>query len=156
MTYLHRRKGAECDFFRGICEQGHYGGRTKPTNTRQGIYCATPSEKATCVLGEYCPANSTANDPCAAGFYCPTPSTQIECASGSYCEEGSTAESPCPAGSYCATPTQVQLCPEGSFCVEGSPQPTSCRVFSDCPAGSFSQPLNSHRLLATLTWSSFL
>jgi hypothetical protein len=43
VTYLHRRKGAECDFFRGICEQGHYGGRTKPTNTRQGIYCATPS-----------------------------------------------------------------------------------------------------------------
>ncbi|MHC4938056.1 MAG: hypothetical protein ACYTHK_03710 [Planctomycetota bacterium] len=43
--YLHNRQGAECDFFRGFCEEGHYGGRSKPTNTRQGIYCATPSGK---------------------------------------------------------------------------------------------------------------
>jgi hypothetical protein len=41
--HLHNRKGAECDFFRGFCEEGHYGGRTKPTNTRQGIYCVAPS-----------------------------------------------------------------------------------------------------------------
>jgi len=40
--YLHNRKGAECDFFRGFCEEGHYGGRNKPTNTRQGIYCVAP------------------------------------------------------------------------------------------------------------------
>lgn len=40
--YLHNRKGPECDFFRSFCEEGHYGGRRKPTSTRQGIYCATP------------------------------------------------------------------------------------------------------------------
>lgn len=29
--------------FQKIAEQGHYAGRTKPTNTRQGIYAAAPS-----------------------------------------------------------------------------------------------------------------
>jgi len=43
--YLHKLKGAECDFFRGFCEEGHYGGRTEPTDTRQGIYCVSPSGK---------------------------------------------------------------------------------------------------------------
>lgn len=43
--YLHHRKNAECEFFRGFCEEGHYGGRTEPTNTRQGIYCVAPSGK---------------------------------------------------------------------------------------------------------------
>ena len=41
--YLHNRKGPECDFFRKFCEDGHYGGRRRPTNTRQGIYCCTPA-----------------------------------------------------------------------------------------------------------------
>lgn len=40
--YLHKRKGRECDFFRGFSEQGHYKHRG-PNETRQGIYCASPS-----------------------------------------------------------------------------------------------------------------
>ena len=35
------RKDAAGDYFRKIAEQGHYAGRTKPTNTRQGLYVAT-------------------------------------------------------------------------------------------------------------------
>lgn len=42
MHYLHKRKGRECDFFRGFSEKGHY--KHRGTNeTRQGIYCVTPS-----------------------------------------------------------------------------------------------------------------
>jgi len=33
----------ECRLFQQAAEQGHYGGRTKPTNTRQGIYAIAPS-----------------------------------------------------------------------------------------------------------------
>ncbi len=40
---LQNREGAECDLFRVIAEQGHYAGRTEPTNTRQGIYALAPS-----------------------------------------------------------------------------------------------------------------
>ncbi|MDJ0974938.1 MAG: hypothetical protein QNJ98_10800 [Planctomycetota bacterium] len=40
---LHNRKELDCLFFQGFCEEGHYGGRSKPTTTRQGIYCCTPS-----------------------------------------------------------------------------------------------------------------
>ncbi|MCA8952293.1 MAG: hypothetical protein KDE27_22470 [Planctomycetes bacterium] len=40
---LQRGGDAECDLFRGFCEEGHYGGRTAPTNTRQGIYAVAPS-----------------------------------------------------------------------------------------------------------------
>lgn len=40
---LQRGGNAEGDLFRGFCEQGHYGGRTQPTATRQGIYAVTPS-----------------------------------------------------------------------------------------------------------------
>ena len=40
---LQRGKDAECSVFQGFCEQGHYGGRTEPTNTRQGIYAIAPS-----------------------------------------------------------------------------------------------------------------
>lgn len=36
------RKDRLGDFFRTIVEQGHYGGRTQPTGTRQGLYVATP------------------------------------------------------------------------------------------------------------------
>lgn len=39
---LQRGDDAECRFFKGFVEEGHYGGRTKPTGTRQGIYAVTP------------------------------------------------------------------------------------------------------------------
>ncbi|HEX6811847.1 MAG TPA: hypothetical protein VF384_09520, partial [Planctomycetota bacterium] len=39
---LQRGKDAECRTFQGFCESGHYGGRTEPTDTRQGIYVVTP------------------------------------------------------------------------------------------------------------------
>lgn len=39
---LQRGKDAESRFFQGFAEQGHYGGRTEPTDTRQGIYAVTP------------------------------------------------------------------------------------------------------------------
>jgi hypothetical protein len=32
---------AECQLFRKIAEQGHYGGRTQPSRTRQGTYAVT-------------------------------------------------------------------------------------------------------------------
>ena len=35
--------GPEAEWFRTVAEQGHYGGRTVPTDTRQGIYAAAPS-----------------------------------------------------------------------------------------------------------------
>jgi hypothetical protein len=38
---LQRGKDPECLLFQQIAEQGHYGGRTQPTNTRQGLYAAT-------------------------------------------------------------------------------------------------------------------
>lgn len=34
---------AECRLFQRIAEQGHYAGRTRPSNTRQGTYAAAPS-----------------------------------------------------------------------------------------------------------------
>jgi len=40
---LQRGKDAECLFFQAVAEQGHYAGRTDPTNTRQGIYTFAPS-----------------------------------------------------------------------------------------------------------------
>ena len=40
---MKNRDGAECDLFRIIAEQGHYAGRTEPTDTRQGIYALAPS-----------------------------------------------------------------------------------------------------------------
>ena len=40
---LQRGDDAECRLFQGFCEQGHYGGRTLPTRTRQGIYAIAPS-----------------------------------------------------------------------------------------------------------------
>lgn len=42
---LHNRHELDCEFFQGFCEEGHYGGRSRPTSTRQGIYCCTPSGK---------------------------------------------------------------------------------------------------------------
>ncbi len=42
---LQNRDDAECRFFQGFSEEGHYGGRKQPTTTRQGIYACTPSGK---------------------------------------------------------------------------------------------------------------
>ncbi|MDF1838228.1 MAG: hypothetical protein P1V35_10190 [Planctomycetota bacterium] len=42
---LQRGKDAESRFFQGFAEEGHYGGRTEPTDTRQGIYAVTPGGK---------------------------------------------------------------------------------------------------------------
>ena len=42
---LQRGKDAECRTFQAFCESGHYGGRTEPTDTRQGIYVVTPTGK---------------------------------------------------------------------------------------------------------------
>jgi len=41
--YLQHSKGPEGEFFRSFSEKGHYGGRTTPTDTRQGVYCVAPS-----------------------------------------------------------------------------------------------------------------
>jgi len=38
---LQRSKGPEGVLFRQVAEQGHYAGRTVPTDTRQGIYALT-------------------------------------------------------------------------------------------------------------------
>lgn len=40
---LQRGDDAECRFFQGFAEQGHYGGRSEPSDTRQGIYMVAPS-----------------------------------------------------------------------------------------------------------------
>jgi hypothetical protein len=40
---LQRGQDAECNLFQKVAEQGHYGGRKYPTDTRQGTYTATPS-----------------------------------------------------------------------------------------------------------------
>ena len=42
VSRLQRDKEPDCLFFQGFCELGHYGGKTKPSNTRQGIYAVTP------------------------------------------------------------------------------------------------------------------
>jgi hypothetical protein len=49
---LQRTREPEGLYFREIAEQGHYGGRTKPTNTRQGLYMFAPS-------GEFLAAGNT-------------------------------------------------------------------------------------------------
>ena len=41
-SYLQRQQDAEGDLFRLLAEQGHYGGRFQPTDTRQGMYVGTP------------------------------------------------------------------------------------------------------------------
>jgi hypothetical protein len=40
---LQRAKTKEGELFRRIAEQGHYAGRSHPTDTRQGLYAAAPS-----------------------------------------------------------------------------------------------------------------
>lgn len=40
---LQNRKDPEALLFQKIAEQGHYAGRTTPSNTRQGVYATTPS-----------------------------------------------------------------------------------------------------------------
>ena len=39
--HLQHVEGAEGELFRKVAEQGHYAGRTVPTDTRQGIYATT-------------------------------------------------------------------------------------------------------------------
>ena len=39
--YTQTQQDAKGEFFRLVAEQGHYGGRTKPTATRQGLYTCT-------------------------------------------------------------------------------------------------------------------
>lgn len=41
-SVLERQQDDKGEFFRHIAEQGHYGGRTYPTTTRQGSYTFTP------------------------------------------------------------------------------------------------------------------
>ncbi|MEM9381513.1 MAG: hypothetical protein AAGB93_16280 [Planctomycetota bacterium] len=40
---LQRAETAAARLFQAFCEEGHYAGREKPTDTRQGIYAVTPS-----------------------------------------------------------------------------------------------------------------
>jgi len=40
---LQRGKDPECLLFQKVAEQGHYAGRTVPTDTRQGVYATAPS-----------------------------------------------------------------------------------------------------------------
>lgn len=42
---LQSKKAPDCLLFQRFCEEGHYGGRTVPTNTRQGIYAVTSGGK---------------------------------------------------------------------------------------------------------------
>lgn len=39
--YTQTQQDAKGEFFRLVAEQGHYGGRTQPTATRQGLYTCT-------------------------------------------------------------------------------------------------------------------
>ncbi|MGB6042078.1 MAG: hypothetical protein WBF93_02865 [Pirellulales bacterium] len=41
--WLQSHDGPEARLFQKIAEQGHYGGRDKPTSTRQGIYATAPN-----------------------------------------------------------------------------------------------------------------
>ena len=43
MWRLHNLREHDCLYFQGFCEEGHYGGPNR--QTRQGIYCHTPSGK---------------------------------------------------------------------------------------------------------------
>lgn len=43
VSRLQRGTDRECRLFQKIAEQGHYAGRTQPTNTRQGTYAAAPN-----------------------------------------------------------------------------------------------------------------
>ena len=43
VSRLQRGKDPECALAQKVFEQGHYAGRTQPTNTRQGIYATAPS-----------------------------------------------------------------------------------------------------------------
>ena len=40
-SYTQSQRDAKGEFFRLVAEQGHYGGRMKPTATRQGLYTCT-------------------------------------------------------------------------------------------------------------------
>ena len=59
--YLHKRAGPECDFFRGFSEEGHYKGRGR-NETRQGIYCVSPSGRFLASVNSSDPARVIATD----------------------------------------------------------------------------------------------
>ena len=42
VSFSQRQQDAEGEFFRLVAEQGHYQGRTFPSDTRQGLYVAAP------------------------------------------------------------------------------------------------------------------
>ena len=54
---LQRGKDPECRFFQSFAEEGHYGGRTEPSNTRQGIYAVAPSGKFLASINTRSPAD---------------------------------------------------------------------------------------------------
>ena len=41
--WLQRHDWVDCRMFQRFAERGHYGGRTEPSNTRQGLYAVAPS-----------------------------------------------------------------------------------------------------------------
>lgn len=58
--YLQRVKSPEGELFRKIAEQGHYAGRTVPTDTRQGIYAATADGRLLASINHNDPARMAA------------------------------------------------------------------------------------------------
>ncbi len=57
---LQRGDDAECRAFKSFCEEGHYGGRSEPTSTRQGIYAVTPKGKFLASINTRSAANMAA------------------------------------------------------------------------------------------------
>ena len=114
----------------GSCTSGTYKSTTTGCTTWD---CVCPA----CAQTKYCPAGSTAQNPCAAGSVCTTPNTQVACLAGYYCPAGSTVMTPCPAGRYCpASAAAATVCTAGSYCPQGSAAGTPCPAGSYCPAGS--------------------
>jgi hypothetical protein len=58
--YLQRVEGPEGELFRKVAEQGHYAGRTAPTNTRQGIYATTADGRLLASINHNDPARMAA------------------------------------------------------------------------------------------------
>lgn len=123
-----------------------------------GFYCTlnslvskpvTASYGGACVIGEFCPAGSSAVTACTAGSYCS--SSQLSdvtdvCTEGHYCEEGATVPTPisslftfgdvCPKGQYCVAGTSIPaLCDAGKYLpYTGGVSVDDCL---DCPVGFY-------------------
>jgi len=54
---LQRGGDPECRFFQSFSEFGHYGGRSRPTGTRQGTYAVAPSGKFLASINSRSPAH---------------------------------------------------------------------------------------------------